>query len=55
MNPPSEQLNSSQQLNQGGSHLGTAELNGGDGKIGGILGFIGTNHDYKKGLLLILE
>uniref|UniRef100_A0A671QHX0 Regulator of telomere elongation helicase 1 n=1 Tax=Sinocyclocheilus anshuiensis TaxID=1608454 RepID=A0A671QHX0_9TELE len=34
VNPPSEQLNSYQQLNQGGSHLGTAELNGGDGKNG---------------------
>ncbi|XP_051528056.1 regulator of telomere elongation helicase 1-like isoform X2 [Myxocyprinus asiaticus] len=30
----SEQLDSSQQLNQGGSHLGTIELNGGEGKIG---------------------
>uniref|UniRef100_A0A672Q0N3 Regulator of telomere elongation helicase 1 n=1 Tax=Sinocyclocheilus grahami TaxID=75366 RepID=A0A672Q0N3_SINGR len=34
VNLPSEQLNSYQQLNQGGSHLGTAELNGGDGKNG---------------------
>uniref|UniRef100_A0A8C1UW48 Regulator of telomere elongation helicase 1 n=1 Tax=Cyprinus carpio TaxID=7962 RepID=A0A8C1UW48_CYPCA len=31
VNPPSEQLN------QGGSHLGTAELNGGDGKNGVIV------------------
>ncbi|XP_051957724.1 LOW QUALITY PROTEIN: regulator of telomere elongation helicase 1-like [Xyrauchen texanus] len=30
----SEQLDSSRQLNQGGSHLGTVELNGGVGKIG---------------------
>ncbi len=37
VNPPSEQLN------QGGSHLRTAELNGGDGQIGGILEFISIN------------
>ncbi|KAK7127973.1 hypothetical protein R3I93_020529 [Phoxinus phoxinus] len=34
VNPPNEQLNSSQQLNQGGPHLGTVALNGGDGQIG---------------------
>lgn len=43
VNPPNEQLNSSQQLNQGGPHLGTVELNGGDSKIGGILELIDTN------------
>lgn len=34
VNPTCDQLDSSRQLNQGGSHLGTIQLNGGGGKIG---------------------
>uniref|UniRef100_A0A672Q0A6 Regulator of telomere elongation helicase 1 n=1 Tax=Sinocyclocheilus grahami TaxID=75366 RepID=A0A672Q0A6_SINGR len=50
VNLPSEQLNSYQQLNQGGSHLGTAELNGGDGKNGEGLSCSSLLSDIKQAI-----